>query len=350
MKISFENIKELLDIARHTQGKTRGGGFIPCLQANPGIGKTQIVQQYADSVDYALVTLIGARYAGPDFGLPVPNHETRELILYTTGRIVGRVPEAEGRKGVIVFLDECNNLTEDVQTVLLSLLEDRTWEDKPVDPNVIFVLAGNHPDTNCGSSALIQSLQDRLCTVNLEVDCDAWSEHAAANGVKPEVIAYNVWKEGRSLSAYDADAPGSQPSPRSWVKVSEALKSDPPSSVRREVVEGYVGEIEAAAYLGFEALTVGLQSTSEIVRDPQGADLHDDHSVVFAQVSNIISHVRAAGEKLDYPTTDALIEYIDRLDEFFSVLAFRLCTKANALFCESDEYGKFQAKHRGVGN
>jgi len=375
VKLTFDNLAPIFELARNTQGNVKTGGIIPFLTGGPGLGKSAVVKQYAASTNYLLVTIILSRSTGVDFGYYVPNKETGELDYYSSGRLAGRVPNAEDYDGVIVFFDELPSSLEETQVILLSLFEDRAWEDKPVADNVLYICAGNDPDSNCGASKLIEPLQSRLCEVPVEACEDGWVLHAKANNFYPALIAWHQWTNFSFFSEFDPNSDLPNLSPRDSEKFSDVLWLDPDEATKRIVGDGYLGTHATSSYLEFESFTREVQRPTEIIADPFGASTYVDsygeqvqydrgveatdstsyaaqrnrelghlHAVLF----NCVRWVSKQGESLQPEQAGALIKYFGRLPEVQAVLAFTACVEANELFAQCNEFSEFKADHQGL--
>jgi hypothetical protein len=361
MELTIDNVSELLRVANLTQGKAEGGGFIPLLIAEPGVGKTRVARKAVESIhgqNALFVTLIGATNSGPDWGLYYPNKETSSLDLFTTGRIIGDVPGAEDAEAVYVFFDEADKVSPEVQAVLLSLVEDRVYEGQPVNEKVRFLFASNPEAEYSGGSQMIQALWERLCKFKVSPSLEAWAssvlEECGETEAAMDVVLYNYWKEGRHLvqdeDSYASDPHNSGQSPRSWTKIAQALSTEPDDKFVDAIVAGYVGMGVARAFRGFRQLRKeNLQTVSEIIAESSNAEVYaNDPSLCFAQITNIIQFIVREGDDLQVEQSDALTRYFDRLNPVQGVLAFRLAQNANSRFCESNEFANFQSKHRGL--
>lgn len=358
MKLSIDNLKPLLECSFRAQldpEKVRlNKPPILCINGNPGSGKTGVVKTVANMLagDVALNEFIGSSYGTEDFGLGVPDHDTKMIEQYSTGVFQGKFPGAEGADLIVIFFDELDKYSGDIQAMLLSLIESRKFHGEDIDPRIVFVCAMNPVDGG-GESDLIPPLQSRLTHITSEVDPEAWCEFAMQNDVHPAVIGFIHWQccgnhsaaSLKSLSNYDPDTSElNTASPRSWCKASTFIEDDLPRPLLREALAGTVGAIVTEQFLSFmdTYLTNPPPTLDEIIEDPQGAALPADHATMFAVISMLVSYVASKGKRardknaIKSFVVDAIVEYIERIPhEAHQLVAMQQCCKANPLFAEN---------------
>lgn len=358
MKLSTDNLKPLLECSFRAQldpEKVRlNKQPVICIQGNPGIGKTgvakAVAKMLADKV--ALNEFIGSSYGTEDLGIGVPNPATKLIEQYSTGVFHGKFPGAEGADLIVVFFDELDKYSGDVQAMLLSLIESRKFHGELIDERVVFVCAMNPVDGG-GESDLIPPLNERLTHISCDVDPEAWCEFAMQNDVHPAVVGFIHWQccgnhstaSLKSLSKFDPDTSElNTPSPRAWCKASTIVEDDLPRPLLREALAGTVGGVVTEQFLSFmdTYLTNPPPTLDEIIEDPQGAALPADHATMFAVISMLVSYVASKSKR---PTdkdaiktfvVNSIVEYIERIPhEAHRLVAMQQCMKANPLFAEN---------------
>jgi len=358
MKLSIENVKELVKLAWDTQSDPEVESIIPNLIGCRGIGKTAIIKQAVNELipNSVVITFVGSGSASEDLGICVPNKDTGLLDLYHTGRLTGHVDEAKDASCIVIFLDEIDKYSVDVQAVLLTVLQDRHFNGIPVDPRVVYITASN-PE-GLGGNTLIEPLADRLCEVKVEPDADAWCDWAVSRGIHESIIGFIQWQcseqnNTRVFSSYSEDIEGPQPSARSWAKISPALHSNAPIEIKREIVLGYVGRTVASEFFEFEKIYLNdaPPRIDDIIENPDTAKVPTHPGTVFAVASLIIQYVASKGsnatskDAIKTFVVNSLITYLERFEnEAHRVWAIKSCAKANKLFREnkSDVFSKYE--------
>ncbi|GAA3470854.1 MULTISPECIES: ATP-binding protein [Nonomuraea] len=186
----------------------------------PGIGKSSLVRQFADSLGLECVTLLGTQLAPEDLiGVP-------ELV---GGRSRFAPPESIARdEPYCLFLDELNASAPEVQKAFYSLILDRRIGSYELPEGSVVIGAGNRASDNALARPMASALVNRLVHVHLRVSADDWLKWAAANGVHPWIVDYLIQRPDHLWSAPPkTEEPFS--SPRAWHMLSDVMHSFGPS-------------------------------------------------------------------------------------------------------------------------
>ncbi|WP_433511393.1 ATP-binding protein [Nonomuraea sp. CA-143628] len=182
----------------------------------PGIGKSSLVREFADSLGLDCVTLLGTQLAPEDLiGVP-------ELI---NGRSRFAPPESIARaEPYCLFLDELNASAPEVQKAFYSLILDRRIGAYELPAGSVVIGAGNRATDNALARPMASALINRLVHVHLRAAPDDWLKWAAANGIHPWIVDYLGQRPDHLWSAPPkTEEPFS--SPRAWHMLSDVLTS-----------------------------------------------------------------------------------------------------------------------------
>lgn len=182
----------------------------------PGIGKSSLVREFADSLGLDCVTLLGTQLAPEDLiGVP-------ELV---DGRSRFAPPESIARaEPYCLFLDELNASAPEVQKAFYSLILDRRIGAYELPAGSVVIGAGNRATDNALARPMASALINRLVHVHLRASSDDWLKWAAANGIHPWIVDYLVQRPDHLWSAPPkTEEPFS--SPRAWHMLSDVLTS-----------------------------------------------------------------------------------------------------------------------------
>ena len=181
----------------------------------PGIGKSSIVQQFAQQLGLPCVSLLGSQLAPEDI-IGVPQIVDGKSRFCPPGMIAREEPYC-------LFLDELNACTHEVQKAFYSLIHDRRVGDFVLPAGSIVIGAGNRSQDSAIVRPMSSALLNRMVHVHLTVAHREWLDWAYANEIHPSVIEYiqtrpdHLWSQPPKH-----EEPFS--SPRAWHILSDAMK------------------------------------------------------------------------------------------------------------------------------
>ena len=154
----------------------------PFIWGPPGIGKSAIVQQFADQVGLECVSLLGSQLAPEDLiGVPqILNGVSR----FCPPRMIAR-PEP-----YCLFLDELNACSQEVQKAFYSLIHDRRIAEYRLPKGSIVIAAGNRAQDSAITRVMSSALLNRMVHIHLSVSSSEWLEWAYQSKIHPWIIDY----------------------------------------------------------------------------------------------------------------------------------------------------------------
>lgn len=306
------------------------------IEGQPGIGKTQIVQQAADSLDVGFMSLHGPLMQAEDFGMP--SVTDGELTFVTPGHKFPFVDTDTAERGLIV-IDELPQMDVAQQKIMANLVQERELHGRKLKPGWHFVCTGNRQQDRAGANRLLSHLNDRVTLYKLEANKDDWSTWALGHGVRAEVVAFINWRPDLLVPDFDP-AKGKQPTPRAWAEgVSPALDVVP-KEAELETFEGEIGEGASAEFVAFMQTFRELPDPELILSDPAKAPIPEKINVLYA-LCGALSH-RASPDNIG-----KIIEFGNRLHDQhkgeFTVLMVRDAIKRDRSVTTSRDYVKWAA-------
>ncbi|WP_405017401.1 MoxR family ATPase [Kitasatospora sp. NBC_00070] len=223
----------------------------------PGIGKSSLVREFAESLGLECVSLIGTQLAPEDLiGVPQITPEGRSRFC---------PPESIARdEPYCLFLDELNAATPDVQKAFYSLILDRRIGSYELPPGSIVIGAGNRATDGALARPMASALVNRLVHVHLRASATDWLDWAGANGIHPWVQDYLTDRPDHLWSAPPkTEEPFS--TPRAWHMLSDSLHSFGPTldePTLKVLVHGLLTPPHAVSFCGY----------AKIVRNSYGLD------------------------------------------------------------------------------
>jgi hypothetical protein len=180
----------------------------------PGIGKSTLIQQFAEQVGLPCVSLLGSQLAPEDIiGVP-------QIIdgcsTFCPPRMIAR------KEPYCLFLDELNACTQEVQKAFYSLIHEHRIGEYVLPKGSIVIGAGNRAQDSAIVKPMSSALINRIMHVQLKVSHRDWLEWAAANGIHPLVLEYiHLRPDHLWIQPPKHEEPFS--TPRSWHMLSDTL-------------------------------------------------------------------------------------------------------------------------------
>jgi MoxR-like ATPase len=180
----------------------------------PGIGKSSLVEHFANLVGLDCVSLLGSQLAPEDL-IGVPQIENG-VSRFCPPKMIAR------DQAYCLFLDELNACSHDVQKAFYSLIHERRIGEYHLPEGSIVIGAGNRAQDNAIVKPMSSALVNRMVHVHLKASHRDWLAWAYDNQIHRWVIEYiqvrpdHLWSEPPKH-----EAPFS--TPRSWHLLSDAM-------------------------------------------------------------------------------------------------------------------------------
>ena len=165
----------------------------------PGVGKTQIMEQISQECQIGLVSYTITHHTRQSaIGLPFIEKKMyggREYSMteYTMSEIVAAIYnkiEQTGMSEGILFIDEINCVSETLAPTMLQFLQGKSFGNHRIPEGWIIVAAGNPPEYNKSVREFDIVTLDRIRSIQVEPDFEAWKEYAVQAGIHPAIRSY----------------------------------------------------------------------------------------------------------------------------------------------------------------
>lgn len=214
----------------------------------PGIGKSSIVEQFAEDLGLPCVSLLGSQLAPEDIiGIPRINGETSEFL---PPKMIAR------KEPYVLFLDELNACSQEVQKAFYSLIYERRVGEYHLPEGSIIIGAGNRAQDGAIVKTMSTALINRMFHVQMKVDAGQWIRWARSENLHPWVIDYIIQRPDHLFSEPPkTEEPFS--TPRSWHMLSDALKEygagdrDLSPDTLKMLAYACIGERHAGMFLAY---------------------------------------------------------------------------------------------------
>ena len=181
---------------------------------SPGIGKSALVEKFAEEVGLPCVSLLGSQLAPEDIiGIPQIRGNTSEFL---PPKMIARA------EPYILFLDELNACSQEVQKAFYSLIHERRIGEYHLPQGSVVIGAGNRTQDGAIVKTMSSALINRMFHVQLVPDAKSWLNWAYENNLHSWVINYI---EQRPDHLFTEPPKTEEPysTPRSWHILSDAL-------------------------------------------------------------------------------------------------------------------------------
>lgn len=214
-------IHELRDIIEKYINGSENLNYAIKILGHPGVGKSAIVKEIADKMNYYFIDTRLAFKENVDLGgYPVPDHEAQQMI-YFRPKFIPPVNIPEGYNGILWFLDESNRAHPTVIQTLFQIITENKCGEHLLHKKTSIILAGNLGDEDDTTITQFDdsALDGRLAIFHLKPSAEDWLVWGYEEQIHPYVLKYissfpeKLWDEERI-----------NPNPRGWHQVSSALK------------------------------------------------------------------------------------------------------------------------------
>lgn len=229
----------------------------------PGIGKSALVEKFADDVGMECVSLLGSQLAPEDIiGIPRITDEVSEFL---PPKMIAR------KEPYVLFLDELNACSQEVQKAFYSLIYERRIGEYHLPEGSVVIGAGNRMQDNAIVKTMSSALINRMFHVQLKVNAEKWLDWAYTEGIHPWITEYiTIRPEHLFSTPPKTEEPFS--TPRSWHMLSDLLKEYEKSTgtVSQETLKmlsyGCISSSHAGMFVAFTKQLGNKNLLSDIIK------------------------------------------------------------------------------------
>jgi hypothetical protein len=243
--------------------------FAIFLWGEPGVGKSESVQQFAKKNNMLLEDIRLTQLDSPDL-------QGLKWVDEAAGVTKSYRPEFFPVENVpgIIFLDELTAAEPRMQATSYQLVLDRRIGLYKLPDKWMVMAAGNSPEDGAICYKMGSALSDRFVHVHVIANPQDWLEWAVENKIHPTVTSF-IRVKPDFLTTVQGQAKSSQfiaPSPRSWARVSEVMYKVSDKTSNSLLINGIVGEAAAIEFI-HTAEEIAELPTMEALLAPQTAKM-----------------------------------------------------------------------------
>ncbi|HCJ40296.1 AAA family ATPase [uncultured Ruminococcus sp.] len=270
----------------------------------PGIGKSALVQKFADDVGMECVSLLGSQLAPEDIiGIPQISGDTSRFV---PPKMIAR------KEPYVLFLDELNACSQEVQKAFYSLIHEKRIGEYHLPKGSVVIGAGNRSQDGAIVKTMSTALVNRMFHVQLVADPQQWINWAYENELHSWVIEYITQRPDQLFSEPPkTEEPYS--TPRSWHMLSDALKEygagekELSENILRVLAYGAVSSKHAGLFLAFVKNLGNKDILNKIIKGEERfpSDSKDRDVLYFVAQSfhaKLLMELPADKQKLDKQT------------------------------------------------
>ncbi len=300
----------------------------------PGIGKSSIVKQIAETNAYEFIDLRLALMDPTDLkGIPFYDKDEHQA-LWAPPSFLPR--EGKG----ILFLDELNSAPPAVQASAYQLILDRKVGEYTLPDGWAIVAAGNREGDRGVVYRMPSPLANRFVHLEMDVSVEDWRDWAYDSAIDKRVIAYIGYKSDDLFSFDPTKNEKSFATPRSWEFVSSVLQSGMDEKLLLETIGGAIGKERAVRFLSFAKVMHKLPNIEAILESGQG-DYPEEVDVLHALATGL---VMATLQNPSSERMDNLLNYTFELQSEFSVMVVQDLQRAGFTMEEQKNFSKWVGK------
>lgn len=141
---------------------------IPLFLSNSGIGKTSIINKFAEEKGVRCLSVIASTKMPHEFaGISIPDHDTKQMSYYDYDALLNL------KDGDVLFLDELLNANPMILNAFLTVLEDRVLPSGKKLADIMIVAAANPH----GAAQLTPQVSERFIWYKISFDKQSWKEY-----------------------------------------------------------------------------------------------------------------------------------------------------------------------------
>lgn len=295
-------------------------GLVPYLQSSPGCGKSAITRAVSNSLNTKLIDHRLSTSEPTDMtGLPHFRADgTAAFAPFPELFPLDDTPIPVGNNGWMLFLDEFNSASREVQASAYKIILDRMVGQRNLHPNVAMVAAGNLDSDRAITNKLSTAMQSRLIHIELELVFDIWMEDVAIKmNYDPRIIAYLNFNKAALMDFDPNHKEKTFCCPRTWEFINRLLGNKP--TVNDNHTSLFAGTITsgiAAEFVTYNQIYKDLVSIPAILAAPLHAPLPIAANAQWACITNMMSSI--TDDNFEH-----LASYANRFTITFRVLFFR---------------------------
>jgi len=319
----------------------------------PGIGKSDVVKQIADSIDAAMIDVRLSLWEPTDIkGIPYFDSTQNKMVWGQPSEL----PDdefASQYENVVLFLDEMNSAAPAVQAAAYQLILNRRVGEYRLPDNVMIVAAGNREADKGVTYRMPSPLANRFVHLEMAVSFDDWFQWAVNNNIHSDVVGYLQFAK-QDIYTFDPKA-GSRSfaTPRSWSFVSELLEDALDEGTTTDLVAGAIGEGLAVKFMAHRKVAANMPNPTDILEGKVKELKTKEVSAMYSLTVSLCYELKEASDSNDKKFDDKVNNFLrfsmDNFDTEMVVMGIKLALTQYSLPIDPDAVECFDEFHDRYG-
>ena len=253
----------------------------------PGVGKSESVYNIARELEVKTgkkVTVLDVRlslFNPVDLrGIPSANADKTAAVWLKPA--IFNFDDSEDVINIL-FLDELSTCSAAVQACAYQITLDRRIGEHKLPDNVLVIAAGNRKEDKSVSIQMPKALANRMMHFDVESDLKSWKEWAIHNDIDYRVIGFLEYKPNYLEVGVNVNDLA-YPTPRSWARVSEIIKTLGMTDNSNILISATVGMGVASEFLQFCKCTDKLPNVDKIF-EGECDEVPNDIDIIYSLIT-----------------------------------------------------------------
>jgi len=315
-------------------------GYPVLVKGAPGVGKSDIVNQVANEIDFDMIITHPVVSDPTDFkGQPcvVEGKDGRKRAEFLPFGDLRRMMHA--KRPTIVFIDDLGQAPAAVQAACMQLLLARQINGKKISDKITFIAATNRRQDRAGVTGILEPVKSRFYNIyELQPNKDDWIEWAFNHDMPNEIIGFVNFRPDLLATEEATSDIVNHPCPRTLAHAGETINMGLTSM---EDLSGVVGEGCAVELTGFIKIFEQLPNIDAIIMNPDAASVPTEPSALYAVVAALVGKITKENAK-------RIFKYGSRMSEAFGTLLVRDSIRKDKDIQHTESFIKWCHTHSDV--
>ena len=319
----------------------------------PGIGKSDVVKQIADTLNAPVIDIRLSLWEPTDIkGIPYFDSNSGTMVWGSPAELPNN-EFASKFDHVVLFLDEMNSAAPAVQAAAYQLILNRRVGQYKLPDNVMIVAAGNREADKGVTYRMPAPLANRFVHLEMQVNFDDWFQWAVDHRIHKDVVGFLNFSK-KDLYDFDPKSPSrSFATPRSWSFVSELLEDQLDDGTTTDLVAGAVGEGLAVKFMAHRKVASAMPNPTDIlegkVKEMKSKEISAMYSLTVSLCYELKEASDANDKKFDNKVNNFLRFAMDNFDTELVVMGIKLALTQYSLPIDPDAVDCFDEFHERYG-